>query len=832
MKYFTELLESYSKLKKRKLTLLSEIVYPSTAPANNAAEVEASTHLRNAKGVKPLPTNHKPYQVSGKNIVIFYSNNAGIWKASRADARGAALGGKLQVPAESGTDTPSKELIKMFGEGQPTSKKSEMGTDVEQGGTSAKPEGAAGMPPPPPETYPWIEGPAIIDQSAYERTVDIICKEDKKKCKQYKDQYWRLLNNGKSGTVGYTISNTRARVKECDDTDDICKSEVNQEESTVAKESAGRTIQKALRLLSKESELSLEEADWLKKNINVSKKNQILVIDKLTGEGVLITQERTTLLLDFLRDSSKSKIDPNTGEPLNLQGDSKLFLDNAGSIGGANSTIRGFFFEDVTEASIKMDQCKDLQGPELGACEKEAAKVFEKYADKKDKVIQAFEALIEQYSKDGEVSIDLRNGLDRFLMEIANGRSEDAMKSFKIFANKIQRLAVIGTRLRGPKGVERSSLDVGFNRKADLKELYNTREDAAKALQAMGLGDLANKDRIVERPDGKFEIGNSLKFSTSMEKVDLGQAAVSNIRGALDGSICNDPKTLGTFKRKHGDANGATECARAAENQKRFWRESGITDSDLRFMTKEFDQYERETKLFENLPEVQQYLNKDGTVSSRLPREKLLQTFADHLTKNGSYGGVQQDMVNEIRAILAGSSKRPWPEVAANLAKVAQKRRLENMYQSSDPREKERAVSFVAGLAVFGGGSVDNSMLTVVDGFKGDMYVTDQNRTLESFVDLLKNREAMQSAKIDFNHGSFVFGDEATGKFVINFDGSQSSCNADIDVIKKLSRRFSSQRGSDPEQKRTDASHKLAKIGITLAEIIKKYSETLSNLKD
>jgi hypothetical protein len=830
MKYFTELLESYSRLKKRKLTLLSEIVYPSTASRNNPAEAEASTHLRNAKAVKPLPTNHKPYQVSGKNIVIFYSNNAGIWKASRADARGAALGGKLQVPAESGTDTPSKELIKMFGEGQPTSKKSEMGMDVEQGQTSAKPGGAAGMPLQPAETYPWIEGPAIIDQSAYERTVDLICKEDKKKCKQYKQEYWRLLNDGKSGTVGYTVSRTRATIKECDD--DICISEINENESTRAKESAGRTIQKALRLLSKESPLSLEEADWLKKNINVSKKNQIIIIDRLTGEGILITQERTTLLLDFLKDSSKLKTDPHTNEPLNLQGDSKLFLDNAGAVGGAKSTVRGFFFEDVTEATIKMDQCKDLEGPALNSCEREATKIFEKYLENKTKVIDSFQDLIDHYSKDGEVSIDLRNELDRFLMSIADGRSENATKSFQIFVNKIQRLAVIGTRLRNPKGVERSSLDVGFNRKADLKELYNTREDAVRALEAMGLGDLAEEGRIVQRLDGKFEIGNSLKFSTGMEEVILGQAAASNIKGALNGTACNDPKTLGTFNKKYGDASGAAECAKAVDNQKRFWKESGITDSDLTFITREFNQYEREAKLFENLPEIQEYLNKDGTVSSRFPRKLFLNTFKDHLIKNGSYGGLQQDMVNEIESILAGSSRRPWPEVAANIAKVAQKRRLENMYQSSDPKEKERAVSFVAGLAVFGGGSVDNSMLTVVDGFKGDMYVTDQNRTLSQFVNLLKNRKAMKDAKIKFNHGSFVFGDEETGKFVISFDGSQSSCVADMNTITRSSRKFSSQRGADPEQKRADASHKLAKIGITLAEAIKKYSETLKLITD
>lgn len=815
MKYFTELLESYSRLKKRTLKLLEE------AQPDPDAKAKADDYIAKALNARNF--------VSPTNRIYIENTKAQIWASKKTQEIFTTLFSGATTDVNPATNPEGyNKFLNYFSNNKNVKDSSPEGSQSKVDGSVSDGTGVVQS----EEGYPWIEGAALIDENAFNKTVDIICKNDKTKCEEFKLNYWRFLNSGKPGTIAYTISRTRARVKECDDTDDICKSEIKENESTVAKESAGRTIQKALRLLTKQSTLSLEESDWLKKNINISKKNQILVIDRLTGEGILITQERTTTLIDFLKAASQIKVDPSTDKPLNLQGDSKLFLDNAGSIGGANSTVRGFFFEDVTEASIKIDQCKDLEGPELGACEREAAKVFEKYADKKDRVVQALEALIEHYSKDGEVSIDLRNSLDRFLMEIVNGRSEDAIKSFRIFANKIQRLAVIGTRLRGPKGVERSSLDVGFNRKADLKELYNTREDAAKALQAMGLGDLVDKNRIVERPDGKFEIGNSLKFSTSMEEVDLGQAAVSNIKGALDGSICNDPKTLGTFKRKYGDASGATECARAAENQKRFWRENGITNSDLKFMTKEFDQYEEEKKIFEDLPEIQQYLNKNGTVSSRLPREKLLQTFVDHLTKNGSYGGLQQDMVDEIQAILAKSSRRPWPEVAANLAKVAQKRRLENMYQSSDPRERERAVSFVAGLAVFGGGSVDNSMLTVVDGFKGDMYVTDQNRILAPFVDLLKNREAMQNAKIHFNHGSFVFGDKETGRFVINFDGSQSSCIADTDVVKKSSRRFSSQRGTDPEQKRTDASHKLAKIGITLAEIIKKYSETLSNLKD
>jgi len=151
MKYFVELLESYSKLKKRKLILLSEADKPQ-AGQQGSAKQKAEQAIRNAGGPnvpalggdpekeKSLPALNKPYVVPGTNIGIFFARTKNIrqWKAGYVQADGA-VGGRQFFVMEGGKLSP--DYIKLFS----SDDKAEGGQDVEEG--EVDPSNMQALPP-------------------------------------------------------------------------------------------------------------------------------------------------------------------------------------------------------------------------------------------------------------------------------------------------------------------------------------------------------------------------------------------------------------------------------------------------------------------------------------------------------------------------------------------------------------------------------------------------------------------------------------------------------------------------------------------------------------
>jgi len=125
---------------------------------------------------------------------------------------------------------------------------------------------------------------------------------------------------------------------------------------------------------------------------------------------------------------------------------------------------------------------------------------------------------------------------------------------------------------------------------------------------------------------------------------------------------------------------------------------------------------------------------------------------------------------------------------------------MENMLKSSDPQQQRAALTFMVGLAAFGGGASDNSMMSVVDAKSKSMYCSNQNNNLQKLFDTLKDKN-FDFSKIKVNAGSFVL-----DEYKIDFDGNQTVCHVDTSVIERNSKKLALERGSDPASAKNESN--------------------------
>jgi hypothetical protein len=697
------------------------------------------------------------------------------------------------------------DFVKMFSSGQ---QPQEQPIDQESDQQNQQGNLIPGIAPQDPEKKPFVE------QGRFLSAIKRLCgKIGIKKCEKYAEEYPKLAGV-KVGSLHYTIARTRFAVAECDDEDGICKATKDENLSTASKEAATRVLERAYNLLTKEEPLTLEEANFLKKNININKSGQILVVDRFTGKGMMITQskDRTTFVLDTLRDLSQNKIDPETNQPLSLTSNTSNFLRNASVGAASNATIRGFFYEDVRQAAIQLNNCKSMPEDKIASCQKKATEHFQKWLEKKDKLTDAFRDLVQQYSEDGEIAIDLDNSLDMFMMntiiqQFAGGDITKAEEAMNRFSKIMLRLGQMGSSLRNPDGVVRSSTDVGGGKRADMIEIYASREKAELALDRMGLSDF--KDMVRDMGDGTFGIGDSLKFSTEFKTVIFGRSSISTITGLVNGTNCQR-------------ASDVKQCEKDSKEHLDMLTRSGLRRNQLSFISKELEDVANARDAIQNIKDINEYVTEDGKVRTRLSKTKFLESVIDNLNKEGLYGDLTQDTRSEIASILNKSSKRDWKEVSQHIAKVLQMRKMENMLRSNDPNQQKAALSFMVGLGAFGGGASDNTMMTVVDARSRSMYTSSQNNNLKPLFDALKD-ENFDYSKIKVNAGSFTY-----GPYKIDFDGNQTVCHVDTSVIERNSKKLTLAQGMDPIPSRTDAGLILTYLKNQqklLEEILANYSQ-------
>jgi len=828
MKYFTELLESYSKLKKRTLKLLEA----SKVQLDPNAKAAADQFIGQAKSKKitidnPVTVIHP--QTKQQIGVIYSSVDKKKNPTVVFDGFPSPFGKRARAvegTAQSGQNY--NDFVALLSSKESIQKDTAPGGEVSKNSADVQPTETVPFQP----KYSWIDGNAFIDQASYERAIERVCSKSKKECNELKNAYSVFLNSGETGGVAYTISRTRYMVQGCTETNDpICKPTSNPNDDISSKQAAAQTLQKGLKLLTKEGPLTDSEKTFLERNINLSQSNQIFLIDRSSGKGLMITQGRRTELYRVLKQLSETK-------GAKLLSDKKNFMiDAVAGGGGAGSTIRGFYYESLRKAAIELNNCSKISQDQVAACERKAAESFERWRDQPDLLREAFSSLLEQFKTDGEIAIDVENKIDMFLMNtiighVGAGDFTQAEQSFRIFANRMARLSQLGVIQRNPSDVISTATDVGEGKKADLKEFYPSIDEARKALAEMNLSEF--EDMLKVEPDGRVSLGDSLKFSTSFQQVDAGQMSTENMLAALSKPV-GDP-------------------------QHKLFQDMGITPNHKKFISKELKEVQRIADMFSKIPNISEYLDSEGNLKKNASREKLLIVLKKNLQKESFYKDLPSDLIRKIDDSLEAQistskgMKQDWSEFSMEISKTLQKQRINNMIQSKDANEREMAASFIAGLGVMAGGSADNAMLTVVDASKQKMHITNQNSSLKGLSTLISEvkSESFDPDLIQTTNNFFKIrskNPDGTAKktgfdYQIHFDGNTSDCHIHTSVIENQTREGANTgktfkvkdisrvgMGMEPPR-RSDASHRIAKIGITLAEAIKKYSETLKLITD
>jgi len=796
MNYFYKLLESYSQLKNRSLRLLERDRSGGkrrlSQPPSPQAVYAAKKYIANAKtsNGRQIPVTQLPpayVTINGKGVVVFtgfpgprYGREYGIKTAADEDEFArlldqAAQGGQSSQGATGGEQNQDANGQLKLDPSNPKQNKVE-----EQ----------------PKKTYEFLDSHEFLSEIEYNKTVEKICKIDKTKCKILRGAHARLLNTGNSGDLARTIAQSSYVIESCDENESICVPTRNDQDITHIKRNVSKIFQEIFKILSKEK-LTLEDVQYLKQSVSISKVGQIIIRDPITGQGMLF-HEDSQYITSLINGMISLHEDPGTEKQLELETDHGNFLRNGNGIGGRGATIRGFFFEDLRNAVILHARCRNLQqdSPESNRCNKKISDLFERWIQNQDKLMEAFQGLIDQYNTEGAVSMDLDDNLSMFFIQtvvnaFGNGKMANAQQAMERFSRVMSRMAYMGVDIRRPMHVMKSAHTVGLGRKADMLEVYSTKESAVKALLSMGFDQATAEKMIIERDISEIEcdgtdcknlskvylIGDSLKFSNEAESIDLGQASQSNITAVIDGTYCGKV------------VKDSPRCRADVERQKKMMKESGVTEQDLNLVKEELSRFQSELDIMKKIPKEVKYFTQKGGVrvfQTAKMREEFLKSTLDYFRKNDIFKGLTQNAIIEIEKMIKFSDEQDWEKVCATIASVIQKRRIQQLVDaktedgSPDLKQRRKGLGFVVALALFAGGAADNSMLTVIDAKNRTMYVGEQNKYLQSVRDSISNQDNVKNAQIEVRDGKFILnGVEVT------FNGKRADCHIPKSILQQ-----------------------------------------------
>lgn len=737
MNYLQELLESYSRLKQRKLKLLERVSAPPSPEALQLAQQyfqQAGPAQGQKVPVKELPPAYVRINGAGKVVFTGYP--------------GGRYGKEFTLQSKQDID----ELARLLDQAQ--GNKGEQPAPEDDAGQQEVSEKQPGQPTPgeanaPASTYSIIEGD-LLDPMTLQGAIEHLPIAEQQlilsQAGRLQNSRWAIDATGKRViTLLGSVMQTRTVIN-CPDpnvTDCVAKTITDENLLTRAKQVGAVNLQRALQILA-QPKVSLEDAQYLRSIIAISEKNQVIIKDPTNKTGIMIHEENPILVPLLKGLSSRHEIDTDEGPTkLDLSDKRKNFLKNDAEIFASKtaSTLRGSIFEDLRMGVIELQKCLQTQAMKSN-CLSVASEHFTRWSNNPQRE-DAFRGLIEKCRADGTICIDLDNSDDVFYLDtIINGFGKgsfaNAEVAFQKFSRVMMQLAVAGVRDRSPQGVEKVASITGFGQKADTREYYATRELAERALRSVNLN--SENVKIIETPRG-FAIGDSLKFTTQAKKVDLGQASYSNMIPTIDCALNNEG------------------CDDIIENQIQMLRRSGVTDEDLQYIKKELDAVKKAKEKFMEVAVTTKTILADGGVMVRRSKEKLLKSVLDELDREDTFEGPTSNLRSKIRVMVDNAKtinwkdEGAWESLCGDIAAAIQKNRIAKLFSSDKPKDKRKALGFVVGLGMFGGGSGDHSMLTVADAQNLVTHTTDQNETLRPLAETLSSKEP---PKVEIEYNRFI----------------------------------------------------------------------------
>lgn len=754
MRYFVELLESYSKLKKRKLVLLEQSVDDSQVKGDAAlATVENSVNTPNPnKKNNPYTpgdaTTPIKMWVSDKGTVYWAEANA------PADARG--------FPAR----TDLKRFYQNFK--QTNAAAGEEGTQqatVDQ--TGAAPSQVA-------QPYSNWKGAEIINKLFPGNKISKFVKSlfrgkeltPEEMVKEAEALRFQLKAGDHKGSWAKALFNAYKKIVHEDGT--FRDYDISEEDDMLdLKLEVQDRLVRAIDLVSKEDPLTDEECIELKRSVVILSRNRIAIKQPLAygGRG-LIFNDRSRRLNLLLNQGAKNK-------GCDLE---KKTLGELGSNTADAVRVRGDFMESLEEIVHTIKSCHtqlaDPKSQNKRQCMARAEAAISQWASEREKLNLYFKALEKtESSAAGEFSIPMEIAEE---MEVLNRVKEIfGDNAPEILVKRLTAFAIRDHRIRMPDHLIRINKETGEGKRADTIELYDTREKAVAALLRSGfsedeanelvsetnISNLCSKEEYasqcpVDTSRSYFRVSISLKnYLNLSDGVHMGGRSADQISDFMTGEDCR--------------AKGCTQeqiqaSRRLRESMAKTLGQDWLNDVDseqYKEMLKVHDQMEKVRSSVDNLgKKVTKTLNGKEIDIDTL--EKFGETFKEALKNNKTYSEYINDDIPGLIDEYIQQGKNP-EEIKARITSYIQNKILSKQ-ASRGGNAGMIARTYICSKKFLAGASSDNTVASVRSLERMESFNFKQNDVYSGLSDYI-TKGKNSKWKLNMSNSTIAIRNEETG---------------------------------------------------------------------
>jgi hypothetical protein len=804
MNYFQELLESYSRLKKRSLKLLEAV------QLDPQAKGLADTYIGQASqpGIK-IPVAEIPNSfvyLNDEGRIIFNgfpgarperavtgSANA---KQNYNDFVSLLSGGGAKKTMDKGQDqehTAQVSLLKKLFSWFPTDKFAQ--------------QLGIGLPEPP----------------------DFI-KRILSNLKNPREKEWfqaatikKFSGDSSSGSIAKMIEEGYSFEQTSDGRFKVTKTKNNLSEE-VKKELSNNMLD-AIEKFKKGEPLNEEECTKFKTNFKKVKRGGFVVKDNIENGNGLFFSDSSNYMNTLFGEGAKS-----IGCELDTVDLGKDI------IGGAN--LRGEFLEkQAIVVHMALDCANPQKAKEYDNCKESLDALISEMEQARNEINEAILEIFEQQKEDeGEFSVPLTDEDSLALVHLARIHGPDVAK---IVLQRSARFTVHGLRVRRPDFAIRVASETGAGLRDDTVEIYKSKEDAISGLVRQGMTREEAEGMIVESNLEKlcsdkqkaktcpkdvkrnyFIVGNSMKNYIDFDKgAKLGTLSENTRKSLMLGTNCSKENCTPEEMEKLSIFSDAAKT------------NLGLTDTDVqsnRELEKDFSSMEENIKKLG--PKLT--LTKDGKQVNLNTVNKFAETFLNELKKNSDYKNlINDEMYTELKDAIKGEKD---PERLKGLMKTYIKNKmLEKKINGSNPAQKRAALAYIATEAFFAGGCRNNPLFTAGSLATAELHVCRQNEFFSPLTNMLNGNNA-DNYEVNFDGRSIHVkskiddADSVTVKVMVENSGrAVTECHISKKALRKRSKKAKVVRGSENITSSRDI--KLSSASMKLADMLVEFSNILKN---
>ena len=687
MDYLSELLESYSKLKKRtfKLTYICEqddpkaesalIAILQKAPATPG--YEQSIEDPNYPGLKSFK-----YRQTKDGGVSVKPPSPNIPQATVLDANGARAKVKQNGKPNTAGDTVWEMMFKaMAGEGEEPPASDKVGDSIEAQEQQAEAERLSKLAQPggafEERGYNLDQiSPALdsIDNSI--RTVQSACEQyDPKSQPKYCKNPGVYLTGASNAGFAHKLSAGKVV-------------QVNPE--TGQKTGEGQMEPGLLNSVAQSHDALMDflggegDCDTITQKIGFYK-NRMVVFGSDTSEGVTITP-------NDLQNDAINKVKDKCGADINLN---EIAEDNLST--NAINAVKGTFNELVLQLGVRL-----LAAPD----EASRRAAFKEVAAEIDKRRQFLTEYAESLNVQDDVALGLDETFEREVLTEQAGiaQSNTALKNWFLKELSFQMAFV---KAAGADNVEPAGREIKTGGREDTNLIYNDQARAEAAAKQFG-------SKVKKRDDGTFAVGIGQKRIEKLKKVKLGEInSTERMMAIMTEEARNDANIEPGFQRRISSMQFGNDQARenrAVEYMKNL-------EAKIAKMTKP-------------LTEFTTYVGQDGKIKSESP-ETRLKGIAARVKGLLGYNALKESALG--KALFKGDKgyqdfgdESTQQRAAEVVAREARFKEMKSAIESGDQAAQDAAVK----MALICGANANN-MTQVFTDDSGETYAIPHNKVFE-----------------------------------------------------------------------------------------------------